>query len=52
MSDDSHGPERVGENYDRVAKYIDTVGIGEIYYLERREALNTSGRRIGVVRHV
>ena len=35
LSDDSHGKHAVGLNYDRLAEYLRTSGITEIYYLAR-----------------
>lgn len=33
MSDDSHGPQAVGLNYDRLYRYMQEVGIKELWYL-------------------
>jgi histidinol-phosphatase (PHP family) len=38
LSDDSHGKHAVGLNYDRLADYLVTSGITEIYHLGREEA--------------
>ena len=35
LSDDSHGKHAVGLNYDRLADYLSTSGITEIYHLGR-----------------
>lgn len=35
ISDDSHGIEQVGLNYERVLTYIESLGLGELHYLER-----------------
>jgi len=37
LSDDSHGKHAVGLNYDRLADYLRTSGITEIYHLVRCE---------------
>ncbi|KAF8452340.1 Polymerase/histidinol phosphatase-like protein [Boletus edulis BED1] len=35
LSDDSHGPHRVGENYSRVRDYLRQLGVKELWYLTR-----------------
>lgn len=42
LSDDSHGKQSVGVNYDRLGDYLKRSGIAEIYYLESRG--NVGGR--------
>ena len=37
LSDDSHGKQAVGLNYDQLADYLRTSGITEIYHLVRCE---------------
>ncbi|KAI8924211.1 Polymerase/histidinol phosphatase-like protein [Entophlyctis helioformis] len=32
LSDDSHGPGDVGHSYEKIPKYLDDMGIKEIYY--------------------
>jgi len=34
LSDDSHGKQAVGLNYDRLADYLRISGITELYHLE------------------
>ncbi len=38
MSDDSHGPHAVGLNYDRLYRYMQEVGIKELWYLANDHA--------------
>ena len=33
LSDDSHGPQAVGLNYDKLFQYIEEVGISDLWYL-------------------
>jgi histidinol-phosphatase (PHP family) len=47
LSDDSHGPHAVGLNYPRLLKYACTVGIKEMWYLERSQEPNIGGRFVG-----
>lgn len=35
LSDDSHGPHRVGENYSRMRDYLRQMGVKELWYLTR-----------------
>ncbi|KAK0205151.1 Polymerase/histidinol phosphatase-like protein [Desarmillaria ectypa] len=50
LSDDSHGPHAVGLNYDRVAKYLRSVSVAELWYLQRSMNVNAAGRKIQPVR--
>ncbi|KAK0451493.1 Polymerase/histidinol phosphatase-like protein [Armillaria borealis] len=50
LSDDSHGPHAVGLNYDRVAKYLRSVNVAELWYLQRSMNVNAAGRKIQSVR--
>ncbi|KAG7451511.1 histidinol phosphate phosphatase H [Guyanagaster necrorhizus] len=50
LSDDSHGPHAVGLNYDRVAKYLRSVNIAELWYLQKSINVNAAGRKIQPVR--
>jgi len=36
LSDDSHGKQAVGVDYDRLADYLEMSGITEIYHLAKR----------------
>ncbi|KZP16731.1 histidinol phosphate phosphatase H [Athelia psychrophila] len=44
LSDDSHGPQSVGLNYDRLARYLRHIGVCEIWRLESSAILNAAGR--------
>lgn len=35
LSDDSHGPHRVGEHYTRVRDYLRRIGVHTLWYLTR-----------------
>ena len=35
LSDDSHGVEHVGSNYEKMLEFIEKTGIEEIHFLER-----------------
>jgi len=35
LSDDSHGTDQIGTNYPRLMKFIQTLGIKELYYVDR-----------------
>lgn len=35
MSDDSHGIDQVGTNYARLLKFIQKVGIKEVFYVDK-----------------
>ena len=37
LSDDSHGVAQVGLNFERVLDYLKSLGVTELYYLERQE---------------
>lgn len=43
LSDDSHGTDHIGTNYDKLLSFIRKAGITELYYLDRN-ASATSGR--------
>ncbi|KAJ4360491.1 uncharacterized protein N0V89_001056 [Didymosphaeria variabile] len=43
MSDDSHGTDQVGTNYPRLLKFIQKVGIGEVFYVDK-DATPTDSR--------
>jgi len=36
LSDDSHGMAQVGLNFGRVSDYLKSMGVRELYYLERQ----------------
>lgn len=44
LSDDSHGPHAVGLNYDRLADYLRTSHVEEIWYLQPSSNATLSGR--------
>ncbi|KAG2133112.1 Polymerase/histidinol phosphatase-like protein [Suillus cothurnatus] len=46
LSDDSHGPQTVGQYYLDVADYLVHVGITELWYLDRSLEPNHNGRYI------
>ncbi|KAG8734816.1 histidinolphosphatase [Ceratobasidium sp. 414] len=46
LSDDSHGPAAVGLNYDRLAAYVEEMGIPSLAHLERNSEKNRAGRCI------
>jgi len=50
LSDDSHGPHAVGLNYHRLAEYLRTVGVEELWYLRRSDIQNAAGRAVQPVR--
>lgn len=35
LSDDSHGVEQVGLNYEKVLEFVESCGIKELHFLER-----------------
>lgn len=50
LSDDAHGADIVGLNYDRLRSYlVDTLGVPSIWYLERCNELNRGGRKVRAV---
>ncbi|TFK71126.1 histidinol phosphate phosphatase H [Pluteus cervinus] len=50
LSDDSHGPRAVGLNYHRVAKYLQSIGVSELWYLQKSDLANPAGRNVRAVR--
>ena len=47
LSDDSHGPQGVGLNYDKMYNYFKEVGIKDIWYLENGDRMkNAAGRSL------
>jgi histidinol-phosphatase (PHP family) len=46
LSDDSHGPHAVGLNYGRLAEYLQTASVSELWYLQKTDTQNAAGRRI------
>lgn len=38
MSDDSHGTDQVGLNYERVLEFVEKIGIQDLHFLERGNA--------------
>ncbi|KAF8878804.1 Polymerase/histidinol phosphatase-like protein [Gymnopilus junonius] len=50
LSDDSHGPNAVGLNYDRLPGYLQSVGVTQLWYLQQSTTPNAAGRRIQPVR--
>ncbi|KAG5644697.1 hypothetical protein DXG03_007920 [Asterophora parasitica] len=46
LSDDSHGAHAVGLNYHRLLAYLQSVGVKELWYLERSEDINAAGRKV------
>ncbi|KAI9438312.1 histidinol phosphate phosphatase H [Lactarius indigo] len=50
LSDDSHGPHAVGQNYVKMRDYLLRIRVRELWALERTEAPNTGGRYTRAVR--
>lgn len=51
LSDDSHGPPAVGLNYSRLHTYAkETLGLQEIWHLERCQERNAGGRKVKAVK--
>ncbi|KAG7090038.1 hypothetical protein E1B28_011658 [Marasmius oreades] len=50
LSDDSHGPHAVGLNYHRVAEYLETQKISQIWFLRHDERSTHKGRCVKAVR--
>ena len=46
LSDDSHGPQAVGLNYDRLREYVQRMGLKELWYLRQGDRPNASGRSL------
>ncbi|PFH53503.1 hypothetical protein AMATHDRAFT_137612 [Amanita thiersii Skay4041] len=44
LSDDSHGPQAVGRNYDSLREYLISSGVTELWYLEESLVPNGGGR--------
>ncbi|KAK4054398.1 hypothetical protein OIV83_000892 [Microbotryomycetes sp. JL201] len=49
LSDDSHGPDAVGLNYDRAYEYLRNRGVKELWYLAEANSKDGQGRSRGVV---
>lgn len=49
LSDDSHGPQAVGLNYQQTRDYLLRIGVRELWTLERTSVPNTGGRHTGPV---
>lgn len=51
LSDDSHGPHRVGENYPQMRDYLRQLGVKELWYLTRTADGTTAfGRGLSAAR--
>ncbi|KZT42307.1 histidinol phosphate phosphatase H [Sistotremastrum suecicum HHB10207 ss-3] len=50
LSDDSHGPLVVGQNYDRLFRFLREVGLQEIWYLKQSDRENVGGRRVEAIK--
>jgi histidinol-phosphatase (PHP family) len=50
LSDDSHGPDAVGLNYDKMREYILKQGVVDMYYLRRTAIPNHRGRLVEAVK--
>lgn len=50
LSDDSHGPHRVGENYPRMRDYLRQLGVKELWYLARTLDGSTFERGLSATR--
>ncbi|KAF9266373.1 histidinol phosphate phosphatase H [Marasmius fiardii PR-910] len=49
LSDDSHGPHAVGLNYHRMAEYLETQKVSEIWFLQHTEQPTRRGRSVQAV---
>lgn len=45
LSDDSHGKHMVGLNYGRLAEYLKTSGVAQVYHLAEAEGGTGVGAR-------
>lgn len=53
MSDDSHGIDHVGTNYTRSIKYIESLGVTNLYTLQRQaSSTEVSGKAVVGIRSV
>ncbi|KAN0103571.1 histidinol phosphate phosphatase H [Russula decolorans] len=50
LSDDSHGPQAVGLNFQQTRDYLLRIGVRELWTLERTSVPNTGGRHTRAVR--
>ncbi|KAI9569183.1 Polymerase/histidinol phosphatase-like protein [Boletus coccyginus] len=50
LSDDSHGPHRVGENYPSMRDYLRQLGVKELWYLTRTSDGTTFERGLSATR--
>ncbi|EPQ50302.1 histidinol phosphate phosphatase H [Gloeophyllum trabeum ATCC 11539] len=50
LSDDSHGPQAVGLNYDLVKEYLTNMGVTQLHYLQISEEPNNFGRHVVAVK--
>jgi len=52
LSDDSHSVDHVGTNYLGVIEYLESLGVTELYTLERRESTSNNGMKELALRRV
>ncbi|KIJ62078.1 hypothetical protein HYDPIDRAFT_95056 [Hydnomerulius pinastri MD-312] len=50
LSDDSHGPHRVGENYPEMQAYLRRIGVKELWFLSRSSNGDTFERGLSATR--
>ncbi|TDL20698.1 histidinol-phosphatase [Rickenella mellea] len=50
ISDDSHGPQAVGHNYEKLYKYMRELELPELWYLSEGSISNKTGRKLVPVR--
>ncbi|KAH7915901.1 Polymerase/histidinol phosphatase-like protein [Hygrophoropsis aurantiaca] len=50
LSDDSHGPQAVGNHYPQMAAYLRHMGVEELWYLIPSDVQNTAGRYLTAAR--
>jgi histidinol-phosphatase (PHP family) len=50
LSDDSHGPQRVGNDYLALARYMAELQIHELWYLSDSSSPNFAGRSVQSVK--
>ncbi|ESK92743.1 histidinol-phosphatase [Moniliophthora roreri MCA 2997] len=50
LSDDSHGPHAVGLNYKRMAQYLESQGITDVWFLQRTDLPTITGRFVQPVK--
>lgn len=49
LSDDSHGVAQVGLNFALVTKYLESLGVEDVYYLERLAKVSENQSKLPLV---